>query len=79
MAWLIRTLRRREAILLPAISAAFFFSLPTLYVFVAGRNLPAWIYALLIGLAVLGVITAARRIRSALRQPDQRSADRRPQ
>ena len=79
MAWLIRTLRRREAILLPAISAAFFFSLPTLYVFVAGRNLPAWIYALLIGLAVLGVITAARRIHSALRQPDQRSADRRPQ
>lgn len=70
MAWLIRTLRRREAIFLPAVATAFFFSLPTLYVFVAGRNLPAWVYALLIALAALGVITAARRIRTALHRRD---------
>jgi len=70
MAWLIRRIRRREAFLVPAISAAFFFSLPTLYVFVAGRDLPAWVYAVLIGLAILGAIGAGRRIRSALRGSD---------
>ena len=81
MAWLIRALRRREAILLPAISAAFFFSLPTLYVFVAGRNLPAWVYALLISLAIIGAIGAARRIRGILRSATRarNSGDRRPQ
>jgi hypothetical protein len=70
LAWLIRSIRRRESLLAPAISAAFFFSLPTLYVFVAGRNLPSWVYAVLIGLAIIGAISVMRRIGSALRRPD---------
>lgn len=70
LAWLIRRIRRRGALLWPAMSTAFFFSLPTLYVFVAGRDLPAWVYALLIGLALVGVIDVARRVRDALRRPD---------
>jgi hypothetical protein len=70
LAWLIRRIRRRGSLLLPAIATAFFFSLPTLYVFVAGRNLPAWVYALLIVLAIVGVIDVTRRVRGALRRPD---------
>jgi uncharacterized membrane protein YdbT with pleckstrin-like domain len=46
-----------------------FFSLPTLYVFVAGRNLPWWIYAVLVILAVLGAVAAVRRVRAALERP----------
>jgi peptidoglycan/LPS O-acetylase OafA/YrhL len=68
LAWLIRRLRRREAILLPAASTVLFFSLPTLYVVVAGRNLPWWIYAALVVLAVLGAIAAVRRVRAALQR-----------
>ena len=37
--WLVRTLRRRGPIALPLLSTAVFFSLPTLYVFAAGRDL----------------------------------------
>lgn len=70
LAWLIRSIHRRDALVLPAVSTATFFSLPTLYVFVAGRNLPGWAYAVLIGLAILGAIGAVRRISSALRRPD---------
>ena len=70
LAWLIRSIRRRDALVIPALSAAFFFSLPTLYVFVAGRDLPAWIYAVLIGLAVIGLVGVARRVREALRRAD---------
>ena len=70
LAWLVRSIRRHDAILGPALSTAFFFSLPTLYVFVAGRNLPWWVYALLIGLAILGAIGAMRRVRDASRRPD---------
>jgi hypothetical protein len=70
LAWLIRSIRRRDSLLGPAISTAFFFSLPTLYVFVAGRNLPSWVYAVLIGLAIIGAISVMRRIGSALRRPD---------
>ena len=70
LAWLIRSIRRRDALLGPAISTAFFFSVPTLYVFVAGRNLPPWVYAVLIGLAIMGAIGVMRRLRGALRRPD---------
>ena len=70
LAWLIRSIRRRDALVLPAVSTAFFFSLPTLYVFVAGRNLPPWVYAHLIGLAIFGAIGVIRRVGSALRRPD---------
>jgi peptidoglycan/LPS O-acetylase OafA/YrhL len=68
LAWLIGRLRRRGSILLPALSTILFFSLPTLYVFVAGRNLPWWIYAVLVVLAVLGAIAAIRRVRAALQR-----------
>jgi len=68
LAWLIGRLRRRAPILLPALSTSVFFSLPTLYVFVAGRNLPWWIYGVLVVLAVLGAIAAIRRVRAALQR-----------
>ena len=74
LAWLIRRIRRREAVLIPAASAAFFFSLPTLYVLVAGRDLPAWVWLVLIGLGVIGAIPAFRRLRAARRATYDRQA-----
>jgi peptidoglycan/LPS O-acetylase OafA/YrhL len=70
LAWLVRTLRRRDPLTLPLLSTAFFFSAPTLYVFVAGRNLPWWVYGLLLALAVVGVVTTVRKVRRQLRQVD---------
>lgn len=63
VAWLVRSLRRREPVVLPLVATAFFFSAPTLYVFIAGRNLPPWVYLLLGGLAVIGAIHTARSVR----------------
>lgn len=74
LAWLIRSIRRRNSLVGPAISAAFFFSLPTLYVVVAGRNLPWWAYGLLAALTILGAVSAIGRVRSALRRSGQRAS-----
>ena len=68
LAWLVHRVRRGERPAAPVVSAAFFFSLPALYVIVAGRNLPAWVYVVLLGLAVIGAISAVRRVRDALRR-----------
>jgi hypothetical protein len=70
LAWLIRRLRRHEPWGVPAASTAFFFILPTLYVVLAGRNLPGWVWAVLIALTVVGAVSAIRRIRTELRSPD---------
>ena len=66
--WLVRSLRRRGPIGLPLLSTAIFFSAPTVYVFAAGRNLPAWVYILLVALAIIGAVIAARRVRNRARQ-----------
>jgi len=68
LAWLVHRVRRGESPVAPAVSAAFFFSLPALYVIVAGRDLPAWVYVVLVGLAAIGAISAVRRVREALRR-----------
>jgi len=68
LAWLIRRIRRRGDLAAPATATALFFSLPTLYVLVAGRNLPWWIYAVLFGLTAIGGVGVIRRIRQALRR-----------
>lgn len=68
LAWLVRSIRRRDALLAPALCTAFFFSLPSLYVVVAGRNLPSWVYAVLIAFAIVGAIGVMRRVGSALRR-----------
>lgn len=69
LAWLVRRLRSHRSTALPLASTALFFSAPTLYVVIAGRNLPAWVYAVLIGLAVLGAAMAVRKVRAQLRRP----------
>lgn len=75
LGWLVRTLARREAILLPLLSTAFFFLAPTLYVVIAGRNLPAWVYGVLVLLAVIGAASSVRTIRARVRREltDRRS------
>ena len=70
LAWLVRTLRRRGPLLVPALATALFFAAPTIYVFIAGRNLPEWVYLLLIGLAVVGAITTVRSIRGRVRSAE---------
>lgn len=69
LAWLVRSLRAGRPAALPLASTALFFSAPTLYVFLAGRNLPAWVYGALIGLAVIGAVFAVRKVRAQLREP----------
>jgi NhaP-type Na+/H+ or K+/H+ antiporter len=70
LAWLIRRLRRHEAWGAPAASTAFFFILPTLYVVLAGRNLPWGAWAVLAVLTVIGAATVIGRIRRELRSSD---------
>lgn len=68
VAWLVRNLRRHKPIAVPLVATAIFFSAPTLYVFAAGRNLPAWVYVVLLALGIIGAVLTARRIRDRSRR-----------
>ena len=68
LGWLVRSLHRRGPLMLPLISTAFFFLAPTLYVFAAGRNLPAWVYVLVIAPTIVGAVVTIRNVRARLRR-----------
>ena len=68
LGWLIRSTRRHESVLGPAVASVFFFSVPTLYLIIAGRELPAWVYAVLAVLAGIGAVITVRHVRKAVRR-----------
>ncbi len=63
VARLVRNLRRKESIVLPALSASFFFVSAYLYLLVAGRNIPLWVYGFIAVMIAYGVYSTVQKIR----------------
>ncbi len=61
--WLIRNLRRRRPITVPVLSAGFFFISAYLYLLVAGRNIPLWVYGLVLAMIAYGVFATLKKIK----------------
>ena len=62
VAWLVRNLRRRQSIVLPALSASFFFVSAYLYLLVVGHNIPFWVYGFIAAMIAYGVYATVRKI-----------------
>ena len=63
VARLVRNLRRKQSIVLPALSASFFFVSAYLYLLVAGRNIPVWVYGFIAVMIAYGVYSTVPKIR----------------
>ncbi len=61
--WLFRNLRRGRPATLPVLSAGFFFISAYLYLLIAGRNIPLWVYGLIAAMIVYGAYSTVRKIR----------------
>ncbi len=68
LAWLVRSVRRHRSPVVPALSASFWFVSAYLYLLVAGRNIPAWVYFLIAAMVIVGGYSAVRKIAAKLRQ-----------
>ena len=64
--WLVKNYRNKKSILFPAISAGFFFVSAYLYLIVAGKNVPFWVYLFIIVLVVGGGISAYKKIQNKI-------------
>lgn len=64
--WLVRRLRNKKSIVLPILAAGFFFLSAYLYLIIAGRNVPFWVYLLILGLIAFGVYSTWKKVRSQL-------------
>lgn len=70
VAWLIRYKRRGKPLTLPAISTGFWFISSYLYVFIAGENIPWWVYGAVVVLLTYAGYASFRNIQSKLTKED---------
>ncbi|MBA3633415.1 MAG: hypothetical protein H0W58_11515 [Acidobacteria bacterium] len=65
--WLIRNYRRGKSIALPTIAALFFFVSAYIYLIFAGKNVPFWVYAVVILLIAFGAYSTVKKIRTQVK------------
>lgn len=64
--WLIRNYRLKQPIILPAIFTIFFYICSYIYLIIAGKNVPGWVYLLLAGLVGLSLISIYRQVKKKI-------------
>lgn len=69
IAWLVRSYRKRKSIVLPIFSAGFWFVSAYLYLIIAGRNVPFWVYGVVVALVIFGGISTIRKVRKQVSDP----------
>ncbi len=64
VAWLVRNLRRGRSPVLPVIATALCVLSAYIYLFIAGENLPLWVYALVVGLIGYSAYSTVQTVRT---------------
>ncbi|MEP1152114.1 MAG: FAD-dependent oxidoreductase [Balneola sp.] len=64
LGWLVKNYRKGKSIVLPALSTTLFFISAYLYLIIAGKNVPWWVYAVVVLLVVGGGYSTIKKIRS---------------
>lgn len=64
--WLVRNYRKGISIVLPALSASFFFVSAYLYLMIAGENVPWWVYGIVVGMLVYGAWSTYGNVRKRI-------------
>jgi hypothetical protein len=60
--WTIKNLRSKKAIMMPLLLASVSFSMPYLYLIIAGRNIPVWVYVFIVLMFAYGGYTIWKKI-----------------
>ncbi len=63
LAWLVKNIRSKKPIVLPVLSTKFFFVSAYLYLIVAGKNVPWWVYLVVFLMVLFGAYSTFVKIR----------------
>jgi ABC-type Co2+ transport system permease subunit len=64
--WIVKNFRKEKSILLPMLSSGFFFISAYLYLIIAGKNVPLWVYGFIVLLVVFGGFTTIKKVRKQI-------------
>ena len=75
VAWLVRNLRRGRSPFLPVLATSLCVLSAYIYLFIAGENLPLWVYGLVLGLIGYSAYSTVQTVRKkAVETPDAEAA-----
>jgi len=74
LGWLVKNYRKGKSIVLPALSTTFFFISAYLYLIIAGKNVPWWVYVVVVLLVAVGAYSTIRKIRKRVDETDGEAA-----
>jgi len=66
--WLVRNYKKGTSIVLPVLSASFFFVSAYLYLMIAGKNVPFWVYGVVIAMLLYGAWSTYRNVKSKVKE-----------
>ena len=69
--WVVKRARAGQSTVLPTMLAGFFFVSAYLYLAIAGRNIPVWVWIFLAVLIVWGAMAQVRNTRAKIRAGDE--------
>jgi len=69
--WLIRNYRQGKSVVLPALSAMFFFISAYIYLIFAGKNVPWWVYGVVVLLIVIGTYSTIKKVRKQIGEANE--------
>lgn len=65
--WLVRNYRKGISIVLPVLSASFFFVSAYLYLMIAGKNVPFWVYGIVVAMLLYGAWSTYKNVKSKVK------------
>ncbi len=63
LAWVVRNIRRKKSTVIPVLLTGFFFISAYLYLIIAGRNIPIWVYVFIGAMVLYGVYSTVRKVK----------------
>jgi len=70
VAWLVQNMRRGKPIFLPVMATSLCVLSAYIYLFIAGENLPLWVYGLVVGLIGYSAYTTVQSVKNKTANPD---------
>jgi ABC-type Co2+ transport system permease subunit len=71
LGWLVRNMRQKKPVALPALFAGFFFISAYLYLLIVGQNIPVWVYGVVALLIAFGIYTTVNKVRSQVQRSEE--------
>jgi len=75
VAWLVHNLRRGKSPFLPVVATSLCVLSAYIYLFIAGENLPLWVYALVVGLIGYSAYSTVTSVRQKVNADASAAAD----